>query len=315
MESSKLVALLKKAQGDLTQNEFSKRCGISSSNLTRIYRNKQKPSPELLKKISDYTKDNPSYEDLMVAAEYWKKESDSLFTPVKGLFNYRCRKLREENGYSISELSKITGIDENTLKNYEIDLLPTRPLEITALASAYQVRSNYVTGESPYRTYDEEINSYGKAEVLAERINTLNPDDAKEFLLVANRVVGLIRMTESKKYPKFPFVDTFLRTIIGMSELLLEMSQFQNLLDSNDRTQINNADDEERIKIYTNAIKKSNELYASIRAFFDGAKEFWIDTGDKFTIENYKELVKYFSLDKEDKSSDWRYYSIEDQSF
>lgn len=67
-----LISLLKRAQGHLTQNEFAKRCGISSSNLTRIYRGKQQPSPELLKKISEYTQEYPSYADLMAAAGYWK---------------------------------------------------------------------------------------------------------------------------------------------------------------------------------------------------------------------------------------------------
>ena len=34
-----LTELLKKAQGNLSQNEFAKRCGISSSTLSRLKEN------------------------------------------------------------------------------------------------------------------------------------------------------------------------------------------------------------------------------------------------------------------------------------
>lgn len=319
MDETILIALIQLAQGTLTQNEFAKRCGISSSNLTRIYRHEQKPSPDLLKKIANASNDDPSYEDLMVAAGYWEKEKDTLFMPVKGLFNYRCAKLRKEHNYSFDDLSKITEIDIETLRSYEADLLPTRPKEIIALARAYNVNPGYITGETPYRNYTDEIHAFERADVLADRVTLLRPETAEQFVLVLNRVISRIRTADSNKgEPPFPFINTFLRTIYGMSELLVEMSQYKCLekIIEHDQHDSGNKANKERQELERNEaiVAKNAELIASIRQFFDDSKEFWIDTSEQYFNTHYEEIVKYFSLD-DDSEGDWRSYNIEKQTF
>ena len=79
-----LTELLKKAQGNLSKNEFPKRWAISSSTLTRLKEN-QKPRPALLKKIAAVNPDGPSYEELMAAAGYLRGNVPAEEVPAEFL--------------------------------------------------------------------------------------------------------------------------------------------------------------------------------------------------------------------------------------
>ena len=68
MVNQKLNELLKKAQGDRTQNQFALHCGIGSSTLTRFIKGERTPTPEVLKKIASKSYNGVTYEDLMNAA-------------------------------------------------------------------------------------------------------------------------------------------------------------------------------------------------------------------------------------------------------
>ncbi|WP_326514190.1 helix-turn-helix domain-containing protein [Clostridium intestinale] len=66
---NELIKLLKLAQGDRTLNAFARHSDVSAGNLSRIM-NGQKPTPEVLKKLSLKAHNGIRYEDLMMAAGY-----------------------------------------------------------------------------------------------------------------------------------------------------------------------------------------------------------------------------------------------------
>lgn len=68
--NQKLYELIKKAQGDRTQNTFAFNCGINSATLTRILNGENNPKPDILKKISSHAHNGVTYNSLMEAAGY-----------------------------------------------------------------------------------------------------------------------------------------------------------------------------------------------------------------------------------------------------
>ena len=69
---SLLIALIKKAQGNRSLNQFARECGIDAGNLSRILNNKKvfSPKPDTLKKIAAMSYNNVTYEELMIAAGF-----------------------------------------------------------------------------------------------------------------------------------------------------------------------------------------------------------------------------------------------------
>ena len=73
MEKS-LLELIEKAVGEASRNDFCRRAGISAGNFSRIMHG-QRPSPEVLFRISYCSKETVSYEELMSAAGYIERQS------------------------------------------------------------------------------------------------------------------------------------------------------------------------------------------------------------------------------------------------
>ena len=67
-----LSSLIKQAQGDISLNNFARKCKISSSTLSRIINNKNScpPAPSTLQKIAFASHNGVTYADLMGAAGY-----------------------------------------------------------------------------------------------------------------------------------------------------------------------------------------------------------------------------------------------------
>ena len=65
--NEELNALIRKAQGSRSQNQFSRNCGVSSSNLTRILNGERNPTPEVLQRIAA-SQSEVTYDELMRAA-------------------------------------------------------------------------------------------------------------------------------------------------------------------------------------------------------------------------------------------------------
>ena len=65
--NGELNRLIRRAQGSRSQNQFSRNCGVSSSNLTRILNGERAPTPEVLQKIAS-AQTEVSYDELMHAA-------------------------------------------------------------------------------------------------------------------------------------------------------------------------------------------------------------------------------------------------------
>ncbi len=80
--NKELNILIKKAQGERTQNAFALNCGINSASITRILNGENTPKPDILKKIAAHAHNNVSYTDLMIAAGFidLKEMEEHYFT-------------------------------------------------------------------------------------------------------------------------------------------------------------------------------------------------------------------------------------------
>lgn len=116
---SKLIELIKKAQGDRSLNTFARDCDISKSNLSRILNNKNEypPKPNTLKKISEHSQNNVTYDELMFAANYIKdyKPNIELSDVEKESINNRIEKIRQE--LSITTFEDGTKLTKETIEN------------------------------------------------------------------------------------------------------------------------------------------------------------------------------------------------------
>lgn len=65
-----LIDLIKRAQGDRSQNQFASQCDISSAALTRYTNGERSPTPDILRKIAMKARDGITYQMLMNAAGY-----------------------------------------------------------------------------------------------------------------------------------------------------------------------------------------------------------------------------------------------------
>ncbi len=88
--NQKLYELIKKAQGNRTQNAFALKCGIDSSTLTRILNGQNTPKPIILKKLAENAYNNVTYRDLMIAAGHIDSISNNF---PYAITNYNIAKL------------------------------------------------------------------------------------------------------------------------------------------------------------------------------------------------------------------------------
>ena len=98
-----LADLVMQAKGERTLREFGEDTGVSYSNIQRILKQKYKPNPETIRKLTledKHPQGNVVYEDLMIAAVYM----DERFRDMQAE-KYREQERQEEEN-KISFLKK-----------------------------------------------------------------------------------------------------------------------------------------------------------------------------------------------------------------
>lgn len=68
MINQQLNELIKKAQGERTQNQYALHCGVGSSTITRFLKGERSPTPDILKKLAEKAYNGVTYDDFMRAA-------------------------------------------------------------------------------------------------------------------------------------------------------------------------------------------------------------------------------------------------------
>lgn len=101
-----LIKLIKKAQGNRTLNQFALATDIDAGHLSRLLKGNfvNPPIPDTLKKISDHSHNEVSYESLLRAAHYI---DDSIKLPQ----NYNVI----DNKQTIEDILKEKGLDEKEI--------------------------------------------------------------------------------------------------------------------------------------------------------------------------------------------------------
>lgn len=66
----KLSHLIKRAQGDRSQNTYALHCDLSSAFFTKVLNGERRPSPDALRKMADRAQNGVTYQELMEACGY-----------------------------------------------------------------------------------------------------------------------------------------------------------------------------------------------------------------------------------------------------
>ena len=104
---NELSLLIRTAQGNRTQNQFARECGISSAAVTRICAMQYAPKPPVLKKIADKAYGGITYELLMNAAGF--TETKATTPKPSGVV------LSEFESDVVGELRRLSKIDKQNL--------------------------------------------------------------------------------------------------------------------------------------------------------------------------------------------------------
>ena len=129
--STLLIELIKKAQGNRPMYQFAEECGINSGNLSRILNNKNPfpPKPETLKKIAAKSHNGVTYKDLMAAAGFMDGSEDSANVTKPELFETCERDL--EKIFEALKKGLVENQDSLTLSG-----VPVAPETIESLLSS-----------------------------------------------------------------------------------------------------------------------------------------------------------------------------------
>ncbi len=235
MSNQKLVTIIKNIQGRLSQNEFAKRCGISSSNLTRIYKDLQKPSPDLLKKIAEYTGSDFLYSDLMIAADYWNPSEKFLSRVDPCIFSCRLKTLRKEFDTSIENLHDRTGIDVEKLNGFEEQLVtPDSFGELVSIARVFGVYSNYLSGEVSYKNEAEHTAIVQSSNTVSKSIDAINLPSMPTFTISINELLKTIleyQFSEERAYLD-EYIDLLSRLFKSLDEFAFGILMYKNMRDN-----------------------------------------------------------------------------------
>lgn len=89
-----LSNLIKRAQGDISLNNFAKKCKISSSTLSRMINKKNTcpPEPSTLQKIAMGADNGVTYDDLMTAAGYISSGESPIEAPSTAVLSDKDEK-------------------------------------------------------------------------------------------------------------------------------------------------------------------------------------------------------------------------------
>lgn len=88
----KLITLISQARGDRSLNQFALNCNVNTGDLSRITNGKfiKPPAPDFLKKISQHSQNDVTYESLMEAAGYLGNDINSEFgVPISDNNNHK----------------------------------------------------------------------------------------------------------------------------------------------------------------------------------------------------------------------------------
>lgn len=136
MNIKKLTALIKKAQGDRSQNEYAAHIGVSPASISRLLRGERVPSSKMLKKLASKAYNGVTYGQLMEASGYLDiyltrdrsmtlEEAISLYhldneSDAKDISIVKnIQKLCREHGISIPKIEREFGFGNGSLYNWD----------------------------------------------------------------------------------------------------------------------------------------------------------------------------------------------------
>lgn len=172
--NQELCALIRKAQGERSQNQFALQCGISSSSLSRISQGSYTPTAKALKKISQKAHNGITYKMLLVAAgldDELSQDSNAASTnEIKIMQITEIKSYMKQNNITYEQLSESAKIPIGTLKSIFSGRTPNPRIDTvqaieTALGLSADHNPNHPTagantGKAPLTEIEYELVEY-----------------------------------------------------------------------------------------------------------------------------------------------------------
>lgn len=184
----------------LTPYKVSKDTGITQATLSRWKTGKASPSIETLQLLSNY---------FGVTVDYLLGNEDIKCHPTTqiGVTNMnRIAQLRKEFNLNQKDLSKLLGVAQNTISQWENGNRDPDTNSLIALASFFHVTTDYLLGidakNGPAtQSGSEPANNFTEEDIqLLEALKALSPRD-KSALLAQIAALNALRDQESKPSP------------------------------------------------------------------------------------------------------------------
>lgn len=103
MNENTLGDLIRKAQGNRTQNYFAELCGLSSASITRICAGTYVPKPPILQKIASHAQNGVTYSDLMITAGFIGEMPEGFPSSISKFYEDL-----QKAGFSIENYNSLT---------------------------------------------------------------------------------------------------------------------------------------------------------------------------------------------------------------
>lgn len=129
---------LRKSQ-NLSQKELAKRLGVSQASVNYWEKGQRTPSIDAARTIAEYFNIDTS---ALLNPSLYDSESTTLL-------GKNVEKLRKRKGYSLKDLSQLTGIPEDIIKKYETNVLTPKNNNIIRLASILDPDGSELLGYGP----------------------------------------------------------------------------------------------------------------------------------------------------------------------
>lgn len=147
----------------LSQKKLAEKTGVSQASINYWEKGQRTPSINAVTKLAQFFQIDVSE---LLNPELYQEEST---IPIGN----NIKMLREEQGYSLDELSKMTTIPVDTLEQYESNLKTPKNINILKLASALDPSGNRLLGDEdlPFALYvpGDNIENMGFMRALRDR--------------------------------------------------------------------------------------------------------------------------------------------------
>ncbi|WP_368490226.1 helix-turn-helix domain-containing protein [Clostridium sp. BJN0013] len=176
-DKKKFKFLIEKAMRDRRISQYAEDSGVNRTYLSKYINQRldNPPTPDILKRLSNASYGNVSYEEFMEVSGYIdNKITKDINTHeeyiINGEFGARLKLLRKEKGLTQKELAQKLNMQNTAISKYELNQRKPDTETLLEIANFFNVSVDYLLGNSDDRTTlnPKENTSYEKISELVK---------------------------------------------------------------------------------------------------------------------------------------------------